>query len=44
MDKRITLPEDVVKKLKILAAMDNNNVKAYIESLVIKHVYKTKIK
>lgn len=42
--KLIDLPDEVLKKLKILAALNDTNSKAYIESLVIKHVHKTKIK
>lgn len=44
MKKLVEIPDDVLKKLKILAALNDSNAKAYIELLVINHVRKTKIK
>lgn len=38
MDKRITLDKDVVKKLKVLAAHDDIDVKNYIQDVIITHV------
>lgn len=42
--KLIDLPDEVLKKLRILAALNESNAKAYIENLVINHVRKTKIR
>lgn len=44
MRKIVDIPDDILKKLKVLAALNDSNAKAYIESLVISHVRKTKIK
>lgn len=44
MKKLVEIPDDVLKKLKILAALNDSNAKAYIETLIINHVRKTKIK
>lgn len=42
--KLIDLPDEILKKLKILAALNDTNSKAYIETLIVNHVNKTKIK
>lgn len=44
MDKRITLSDDVVKQLRVMAAQANIDVKNYIQNLITSHVLMQAIK
>jgi hypothetical protein len=44
MRKLIDLPDDIAKDLKILAVMNDKDLKNYIQDVLIEHAKKNKIK